>query len=166
MMGNFLLSFALVPAVHAPSVLNEVGLKPVLFIAAGAGVGLGPIVNVHMILQALLCAERLQADVALERLLARVNAHMRAQIGLLGEAFEAEGALVRSLAGVRAPVDDQLVGGGVELTAYEAEMAALTAMRGLMRAQLTHPLAADVAEGELASRRLLLLTLRLLRAAL
>jgi hypothetical protein len=142
---TFKLSFSLVPSVHAPSMLNKIGLKPVLFITAGAGVGLDPVVNVHVVLQALLRAERLQAGVALERLLARMNAHVRAQIGLLGEALEAHGALVRPLAGVRAAVDDQLVGGGVELTAYKTEMATRTAMRGLMDAQLAYPFAANVA---------------------
>ena len=51
---------------------------------------LHPVVDVHVVLQTLLRAKRLQTDGTVKGLLAGVNPHVCPQVGLLGESFEAD----------------------------------------------------------------------------
>jgi hypothetical protein len=98
---------------HPAPMLDKIRLEAVLLVAGIAGVGLQPIMDVHVVLKALPRGELLEADAAVKRSQPRVNSHVCPQVGLLGKSFEADATLVRPLAGVGPGMDDQLVGRGV-----------------------------------------------------
>ncbi len=134
---------------HPAPMLDKIRLEAVLLVAGIAGVGLQPIMDVHVVLQALPRGELLEADAAVKRAQPRVHSHVCPQVGLLGKSFEADATLVRPLAGVGPRMDDQLIGRGVEPSALVAEVAPEAGVGGPVGPQLGHHGPADVTEGSL-----------------